>query len=450
MTSKSKTSETQDEYNEEVRRQVVAKAFGPVLDDILREAKPHDTDNDTESWPKIWSPISPTKLKFTRLTSPRPKYGIPLDTKYQEPVDLKASLHNFRVYVNDTEYFMSNLPHVYAKWSSGKNLRVGDVHDIRKTSFDYKTKPYFAMICGAYIASYLSGISLLNLFDNTAGNLISSFVRYHFYYQIRKFMQHPKLIHQYDVSGVKKYIPYKVVERESEGTNGDDNIFVYMTYIEHSSTDYRSFIAYQSEGLTPIGQKLFQESLESFNYSVLGAEARTRWSIVGKGAKSSQTQDVFRKIVEDTIIQSSSTVLISNMRKSIQATNVVLNLAVVPNVILMPSNFVILSKKIKGYNNVLTTATEDMTFGVNKNVNYNKPQNNYSSGSRNTSHGNNSGNGDGAAFNERGASRGDNNNNTRTYNNTSLSAQLPLTFFISLAVGMAVSAAVNVGMLKFL
>ena len=116
----------------------MAKAFGPVLDDILSEAKPHDTDSDSRSasrndstlWPKIWSPISPTKLKFTRLTSPRPKYGIPLDTKYQEPVDLKASLHNFRVYVNDTEYFMSNLPHVYAKWSSGKDLRVGGVHDI--------------------------------------------------------------------------------------------------------------------------------------------------------------------------------------------------------------------------------------------------------------------------------------------------------------------------------
>ena len=430
---------------EEQRRQVVAKAFGPVLDDILA----NDTDNGTDGWPKIWFPISRTKIKFTRLTSPRPKYGIPSDTKYQEPVDLKASLYNFRVYVNDTEYFMSNLPHVYAKWLSGKDLRVGGVHDIRKTSFDYKNEPYFAMICGAYIASYLSGISLLNLFDKSAGNLISSFVRYHFYYQIRKFMQHPKLIDQYDVSEVKKYIPYKVVERESEGTDGDGNIFVYMTYIEHSSTDYRSFIAYQSEGLTPIGQKLFQESLESFNYSVLGAEARTRWSIVGKGTKSSQTQDVFKKIVEDTIIQSSSTVLISNMRRSIQATNVVLNLAVVPNVILMPSNFVILSKKIKGYNNVLTTATEDMTFGVNKNVNYNKPQNNYSSGSRNTSHGNNSGNGDGAAFNERGASRGDNNNNTRTYNNTSTTAlagaQLPLTFFISLAVGIGVSTAFSVG-----
>ena len=256
-------------------------------------------------------------------------------------------------------------------------------------------------------------------------------------------MQHPKLIDQYDVSEVKKYIPYKVVERESEGTDGDGNIFVYMTYIEHSSTDYRSFIAYQSEGLTPIGQKLFQESLESFNYSVLGAEARTRWSIVGKGAKSSQTQDVFRKIVEDTIIQDDTTVLISNMRKSIQATNVVLNLAVVPNVILMPSNFVILSKKIKGYNNVLTTATEDMTFGVNKNVNYNKPQDTQNSTSRNTSHGNDSGDGGGAAFNERGVSRGDVNDDTRTYNNTpkstSTTAQLPLTFFISLAVGLGTS-----------
>ena len=451
------------EYNEEVRREVVAKAFEPVLDEILKT----NTDDNTDGWPKIWLPItSPTKLKFTRLTHPKPKYGKAHSKAlgFQEPVDLKASLHNFRVYVNDTEYFMSNLPHVYAKWSLGKDLGVNNVHDIRKTNFNYKTEPYFAMICGAYIASHLSGISLLNLFDKsalggqTAGNLISSFVRYHFYYQIRKFMQHPKLIHQYDVSGVKKHIPYKIVERESKGTDGDGNTFVYMTYIEHSSTDYRSFIAYQSEGLTPIGQKLFQESLESFNYSILGAEARTRWSIVGKGAKSSQTQDVFRKIVEDTIIQNNSTVLISNMRKSIQATNVVLNLAVVPNVILMPSNFVILSKKIRGYNNVLTTATEDMTFGVNKNVNhirydkvtgYNKPQDSpaaqdtQNSTSRNTSHGNDSGDGDGAAINERGASRSDVNINTSAYNNDSKSTslQLPLTFFISLAVGLGVSAA---------
>ena len=95
---------------------------------------------------------------------------------------------------------------------------------------------------------------------------------------------------------------------------------------------------------------------------------------MGKGAKSSQTQDVFRTIVNDTIVQNDTTILISNMRKSIQATNVTLNVAVVPNVILMPSNFIILSDKIEGYNNILTTATNEMEFGVNKDVNYEKPK----------------------------------------------------------------------------
>ena len=95
---------------------------------------------------------------------------------------------------------------------------------------------------------------------------------------------------------------------------------------------------------------------------------------MGKGAKSLQTQDVFRTIVNDTVVQNDTTILISNMRKSIQTTNVVLNLAVVPNVILMPSNFIILSDKIDGYNNILTTATNEMKFGVNKDVNYEKPK----------------------------------------------------------------------------
>ena len=36
-------------------------------------------------------------------------------------------------------------------------------------------------------------------------------------------------------------------------------------------------------------------------YSILGAEASTRWPIVGQGAKSFQTQLVFKKIAQDTV-----------------------------------------------------------------------------------------------------------------------------------------------------
>ena len=330
-------------------------------------------------WPKIWNDDG-TKPKFTRLRYPSDpltscnatRYGIVDDSQFQEPAKLKQSLHNFRLYVNEKDYFMSGLPHVYVRWSAGKTINETTVNDIRKAGFNYKNEPYFAMICGAYIASYLSGISLLNVQNES--NLISTFVRYHLYYQIRKFMRHPELIDRYNVKDVLKHIPVAYKDFDSVTTDADGNYYVSRAAVEFSGTDYNSFISFHSNGLTQIGQKLFPESLESFNYCVLGAEARTRWSVVGKGAKSLQTQEVFRTIVNDTIVQNDTTILISNMRKSIQTTNVVLDTAVVPNVKLMPSNFIILSDKIEGYNNILTTATKDMMFGVNKDINYEKPK----------------------------------------------------------------------------
>ncbi len=100
---------------------------------------------------------------------------------------------------------------------------------------------------------------------------------------------------------------------------------------------------------------------------------KTRWSIVGEGAKSLQTQEVFRTIVKETIAQSDVTITISNMRTAIASTNVVLNMAISPGMILVPSNLIIQKKKIPGYNNVLTLATDKMKFGKNTDVNYKAP-----------------------------------------------------------------------------
>ena len=172
-----------------------------------------------EAWPKVWSDGG-SRPEFTRLRYPEDppfkcvnhKCNVPDDTQFQEPADLKQSLHNFRVYVNSRDYFMSNLPHVYARWSTGKIFNENGLKDIRGQGFDYKKEPYFAMICGAYIASYLSGISLMNLHDDHP--LISTLVRYHFYYQIRKFMQDPELIDQYEVGEAKNHIPI-VIEKKN-------------------------------------------------------------------------------------------------------------------------------------------------------------------------------------------------------------------------------------------
>ena len=140
-----------------------------------------------------------------------------------------------------------------------------------------------------------------------------------------------------------------------------------------SLDDYKLFIASKSNGLTKTGQLLVQESIESFVYCVLGAQTDTRWPIVGRDAMSLQTQEVFKKLVNDTIIQSDHTVTISNMRKAIKDTNVVLNMVISPGVILIPSNLIILDKMKPGYNNVLKLAKKGMRFGKNDKVNYFKP-----------------------------------------------------------------------------
>ena len=58
------------------------------------------------------------------------------------------------------------------------------------------------------------------------------------------------------------------------------------------------------------------------------------------------------------------------MRAAIKNANVVLDMTITPGVILIPSKMLILEEPIPVYNNVLTMATKDMTFGVNKDLNY--------------------------------------------------------------------------------
>ena len=305
-------------------------------------------------WPEIWS-CGGTTPSFTNPRHPsNPKrkgwgHHEVIDSKFQKPASLGYLVNKFKVYVNNKEYFMSNFKPLEASWSKGKVINEMTVDDIRKAGFDYKTEPYFAMIAAAYVTTFLSGISVLNLQDRQGTpKVITSIVRYHLYYTISKFMKNPALLDKYDLTKVKEHIPIKYKEYKSVGVDGDGHHVFPKAAIEFSNKDYLSLIAYNSNGLTSVGRKLFQESIESYVYCVLGAQAKTRWSIVNMGAKSSQTQDVFHQLANDTIVQSDPTVTITNMRAAIRDTNVVLNMAITPGVILIPSSMIILSKIIAG------------------------------------------------------------------------------------------------------
>ena len=109
-------------------------------------------------------------------------------------------------------------------------------------------------------------------------------------------MKRPNLIDKYDVRKVKKGIPLKYGYRISLELDSRGEPIFKDGYKEYSSHDYLNFIAKTSNGLTEDGMLLLQESIESFVYSILGAQSNQRNSIVehikGFTGFALQTQDV--------------------------------------------------------------------------------------------------------------------------------------------------------------
>ena len=304
----------------------------------------------------------------------------------------KEDIHNFPVHVTDEKYFAASLPQLSITNSS---------------SSDYKQNPYLIAIIAAYVSTYVCGISTKHMeFNDQTPGIVTSMVRYHLYYQISRFLRDPNKLDRYISKvpdSVKKHKPTNDVWTKAYH-QGSEELLTWLSdqkdrhklrnyrYSKNSKgvvtgiayekitgqspkdvNDYKMFIATKTDGLTKLGQKLLQQSVESYVYAVLGAQASLRFPIVGEGAKSLQTQDKFRTIVKETIAPSDVSVTILNMRTAIASTNVVLNMAISPGMILVPSNLIIQSEKIPGYNNILTLATDKMKFGKNTGVNYKAP-----------------------------------------------------------------------------
>ena len=303
-----------------------------------------------------------------------------------------VNVNSFKIYATDDLFFDANLPELEIENNESSN--------------DYKDNSYLAALFAAYIATYSCGISEEH-FNYDGPKIISSIARYHLYFHMRRFMRQPRKMSKYITQEIETTVLNNKpvvckwtkefhsgreqlgywVSKQPRGTIKDARVVmsrngagqIGISYMKRgaqtirSLDDYKLFIASQSNGLTKTGQLLFQESIESFVYCVLGSQANTRWPIVGRGAMSLQTQEVFKKLVNDTIIQSDHTVTISNMRKAIEDTNVVLNMVISPGIILIPSNLIILDKMVSGYNNVLKLAIKGMRFGKNDKINYFKP-----------------------------------------------------------------------------
>ena len=110
-------------------------------------------------------------------------------------------------------------------------------------------------------------------------------------------------------------------------------------------------------------------SLEAFVYCVLGAQVNIRSGIVGNSGGAVEAQQEMMKLFESAVIEEDLSTSVQRYQLAVQEAKLRLDLAIAPGIWLMPSNLVINTESIVGYNNELQKASEDMRFGVNVGVN---------------------------------------------------------------------------------
>ena len=285
--------------------------------------------------------------------------------------------------------------------------KLRNVKDIRTVDCLDKDDPYFfASLMAAYVISQKTGICTKHFReDPDVPKIVTSVLRFYVWYHMSRFLRYPEKMLKYLSSGdsdfIKIELPVKKIwkkkyhygketisawlrtqpnranirNEKNYGSKYGGAIGIMYEEIDSvipadETNDWKKFFLTDSNGIRKTGQLLLQKAAESYVYCILSAQANTRWKIVGEGAKSLQTQEAFAKLAKGTVAEDSDTVLISNMRTAVNATNVVLNLAILPGMILIPSDMTILKEKIPGYNNTLLFATKSMKFGKNPGLNF--------------------------------------------------------------------------------
>ena len=172
-------------------------------------------------------------------------------------------------------------------------------------------------------------------------------MRLHIYFAIRGFMrkfevinktQTDSLLRKYN-AGFRKDHYAKWTWQESlhtEDPNGGvtpQNHYRLQNHpgpgsIRDVQNDYKKFISKTSYGFTSNGLELLNQSIEAHLHSILGAQARSGQAIINNSASSLVVQQIFRQIVEDSIINYDKSTWINNVNRSISDTNVVLNMAI--------------------------------------------------------------------------------------------------------------------------
>ena len=156
--------------------------------------------------------------------------------------------------------------------------------------------------------------------------------------------------------------------KDEGGDDGKGNL-ISLIRNDDAKAQYSWFVPSSGVGLTRRGMGRINRSLEAFVYCVLGAQVNIRSGIVGDSGGAVEAQQEMLKLFESAVIEEDLSTSVQRYQLAVQEAKLRLDLAIAPGIWLMPSNLVINTESIVGYNNELQKADEGMQFGVNIGVN---------------------------------------------------------------------------------
>ena len=140
--------------------------------------------------------------------------------------------------------------------------------------------------------------------------------------------------------------------KDEGGSEGKGNL-ISLIRNDDAKTQYSWFVPKKGIGLTRRGMGRINRSLEAFVYCVLGAQVNIRSGIVGSSGGAVEAQQEMLKLFESAVIEEDLSTSVQRYQLAVQEAKLRLDLAIAPGIWLMPSNLVINTESIVGYNNEL-------------------------------------------------------------------------------------------------
>ena len=168
---------------------------------------------------------------------------------------------------------------------------------------------------------------------------------------------------------------YHPVRREYDSakmsfTEETTNEVLHIEYIlQDSGASWTTFILDKSKGFTRPGVERLNDSIRTYAWAILGAQAQTRTGILGSGT-AFDAQKQFLANLEDAI---SSPVdlpsAISRYQDVLQYARSEVNYSFGTGLYMAPGDMLLRVGRIAGYNNLIVIATDAVTLGLNTGLN---------------------------------------------------------------------------------